>query len=280
MNKLINIMNLDKEIANLKKNLEDKNFDWSKKKKELEKIISTGNYESERGYLLDVIKKEYGSKKDINILDFGCGSGIYVTILLLMGYKNVRGFDVFKKFSNEVIKNLNFSEQTFELTDGKLPYPDKTFDFINSSQVLEHVEDIDLYYREAARVLKDDGICFFSFPHRLQIYDTHSRTFFIHWFPKFLRKILYNIFSRSGGESLNNYLFLKSLAHHKKISNKYFSVFMNISSHRLKNLDKKNYKGKLALRNFAHKLMNIKFFGKMFVNFFSFFSSADIFLKK
>ena len=140
-------MTIDNEIAILKKNLENKNFDWSNKKKELEKILYDGNFESDRGYLLDFIKKEYVSKKDIKILDFGCGSGIYVTILLLMGYKNSKGVDIVKKFNNQVIKNLKFSEQTFELIDGKLPYPDKTFDLINSSQVLEHVKDIDLYQR-------------------------------------------------------------------------------------------------------------------------------------
>ncbi|MDC0940527.1 methyltransferase domain-containing protein, partial [Candidatus Pelagibacter sp.] len=183
-------------------------------------------------------------------------------------------------FNNQVIKSLNFSEQTFKLSDGKLPYPDKSFDFINSSQVLEHVEDIDFYYREAARVLKDDGICFFSFPHRLQIYDSHSRTYIIHWFPKLLRKILYDIFSQQRGESLNNYLFLNTVAYHKKISNKYFSISSNISSRRLKNLDKRNYKGNLLLRNFADKLMNVRFFGKIFIYFFSFISSADIILKK
>ena len=219
-------------------------------------------------------------QKDIKILDFGCGSGIYVTILLLMGYKNSKGVDIVKKFNNQVIKNLKFSEQTFELIDGKLPYPDKTFDLINSSQVLEHVKDIDLYYREAARVLKDNGVCLFSFPHRLQIYDTHSGTYIIHWFPKILREKLYDIFSKQRGEYLNDYLYLKTLTYHKKISKKYFSVFRNISFQRLKNFNKNNYKGNLALRNFANKLMNIKYLGKIFIYFFSLFSSAEIFLKK
>ena len=273
-------MNIDKEISNLKKCLDDKNFNWSSKKLELQRDLISGNYKSERSYLLNFIKSHFGLNKDLSILDFGCGSGIYVIILLLMGYKDVRGADINKKFDKRVIEKLNFSKKTFVLIDGKLPYPDKTFDFINSSQVLEHVSDLDSYYKEAARVLKDDGICFFSFPHRLQIYDTHSRTFIIHWFPKFIRKILYDVFSQSGGKALNNYLFLNTLLHHKKVANKYFFIFKNINLQRLTNLDKKNYKGKLMMRIFAHKLMNLKILGKIFTYFFSFFSSADIFLKK
>ena len=37
-----------------------------------------------------------------------------------MGYKDTKGVDIVKKFNAQVIKNLNFSERTFELIDGKL----------------------------------------------------------------------------------------------------------------------------------------------------------------
>ena len=78
---------------------------------------------------------------------------------------------------------------------------------------------------------------------------------------KNFKRKLYDIFSKQRGEYLNDYLYLKTLTYHKKISKKYFSVFRNIFQ-RLKNFNKNNYKGNLALRNFANKLMNIKYLGK------------------
>jgi SAM-dependent methyltransferase len=41
--------------------------------------------------------------------------------------------------------------------DGTLPIEDRTFDAVLSTQVLEHVEDPDLYLRECFRVLRPGG---------------------------------------------------------------------------------------------------------------------------
>lgn len=273
-------MLIDKEISGLKSYCDDKNYNWVSKKLELQKALN--NYEDicQRSEIIKFIERSFKFKKDLNILDYGCGSGTLVIILLLMGYKNVVGVDIVKKFDYRVVEKLKFSKKTFSLINGKLPYPDKTFDFINSSQVLEHVNDLENYYKEAARVLKDDGLCYFSFPHRKQLYDTHTKTYIIHWFPKILRKLLYDLFARQSGKYINDYLFLKTISHHKKIASKYFSSFTNITGDRIANFNKSNYKGNLILRTLAHKLMNKKFVGKFYIYIFSFLSSVDIVLKK
>ena len=113
-------MTIDNKIAILKNSLEDKNFNWSNKKKELKKIFMMEILRVKEDIYLILLKKNM-DQKNVKILDFGCGSGTYVIILLLMGYKNTKGVDIVKKFNNQVIKNLKFSEQTFELIDGKLP---------------------------------------------------------------------------------------------------------------------------------------------------------------
>ena len=63
------------------------------------------------------------------------------------------------------LRNLEFDQASFSSYEWeRLPFDDNTLDVITSSLVLEHVEDIDFYYREAARVLRPGGVCFFSFP--------------------------------------------------------------------------------------------------------------------
>ena len=49
--------------------------------------------------------------------------------------------------------------------DGRsIPFPEKHFDAIFSSNVLEHIEDIDRFLVESGRVLKDDGIAIHIVP--------------------------------------------------------------------------------------------------------------------
>jgi len=73
-------------------------------------------------------------------------TGIYVLLLLLKGYPNVHGLDINKKFNKKILEKLDFKSATFSLMDDKLPFEGNYFDVINSTSVLEHVEDIDAQY--------------------------------------------------------------------------------------------------------------------------------------
>ena len=164
--------------------------------------------------------------------------------------------------------------------DEQLPFDDNTFDIITSSLVLEHVVNPDFYYSEAARLLKPGGVCFFNFPHRLKPYDTHSRCWFIHYFPKNIRKILWDIFSRQGGTYLNNYLYLRTVSTHKRIALKYFRIAEDKTGNRIKTINYVNYKGNSTFRLIASKLMSLRYIGNIFVKIFSLNASADLYLEK
>ena len=271
---------IDKEIISLYGQLNNSNFPWLIIKNKMQECLVSGDYSTERMHPLKLLTDEFKSSKNISVLDYGCGTGINVILLLLLNYKKVHGVDVVPKFDNKVSENLGFSNDTFALVDKKLPYANNTFDVINSSLVLEHVFDLDSYYKEASRVLKKDGVCFFNFPHRGELYDSHSRTWFIHWFPRGIRKFLWSIFSRQGGVYLDGYLNLQTVRHHKKVARKYFSSVEDRTSLRIKNMYFSSYKGNISLRKIAHKLMNMRFFGSIFVWFFSLFATADLYLKK
>ena len=79
--------------------------------------------------------------------------------------------------------DIHFNPNADFQYDGKeLPLKSNTFDIIFSDQVMEHCYHIDDFYREAARVLKPDGVMQVNFPHRFVPFDSHSRTWFRHWF--------------------------------------------------------------------------------------------------
>lgn len=285
---------VDSHIKKLLKKIDNENVDWSYEKKNLISMIENGGL-IERKWQLKLIEDYCKENNSAKILDYGCGTGILNLLLLLKGYNNVHGVDVVEKFDDRILKHMNFNDASFNLInardtnptavnlnniDEQLPFDDNTFDIITSSLVLEHVVNPDFYYSEAARLLKPGGVCFFNFPHRLKPYDSHSRCWFIHYFPKNIRKILWDFFSRQGGEYLNNYLYLRTVSTHKRIALKYFRVAEDRTGNRLKTINFVNYKGSSKLRLFASKLMSLKYVGYIFIKIFSINASTDLYLEK
>ena len=93
-----------------------------------------------------------------------------------------------------------------------LPFDDCSFDIVISNQVMEHNLHIESYYREAARVLKDNGYMFLHFPHRWQPNPGHYMKWFSHWFKPVQPG--YNWQPRS---------------YHKRIALKYFDKWVDLA---------------------------------------------------
>ena len=75
-----------------------------------------------------------------NILDIGCGYNA-------------------NKFAKVVcdiqdLSNHYHDKEFIRLTEKKLPFKDKEFDFVVASHVIEHVEDVDFFIKEIERVSK------------------------------------------------------------------------------------------------------------------------------
>jgi SAM-dependent methyltransferase len=97
---------------------------------------------------------------DLDILDFGCGWG-GETLWLAGHARSVRGVDVDEKAIGHARKACETCEVQncgFEWSsDGGLPFADKSFDAVLSTDTFEHVMDLDLAFGEIARVLKPGG---------------------------------------------------------------------------------------------------------------------------
>jgi len=79
-----------------------------------------------------------------NILDIGCGYNANKFAKVICDVQDLSNHYQDKKF--------------IRLTEQKLPFKDKEFDFVVASHVIEHVNDIDFFIKELERVSKKDYI--------------------------------------------------------------------------------------------------------------------------
>jgi SAM-dependent methyltransferase len=105
------------------------------------------------------------------ILDFGCGNGQSVEILLNMGY-DAYGVDIYDWWHRDdywdksYLPDSHVTErlQRIDEANYSIPFPTADFDFCISDQVMEHVYDHPLAFREILRVLKPSAISVHRFP--------------------------------------------------------------------------------------------------------------------
>gem|GEM_PF-4924039 len=82
-------------------------------------------------------------KEKCSALDYGCGKGDFIKYANKNGY-NFRGVDNFYDAKNIEEFHNSSMKGYIDIIDnsGIIPFEDKTFDFITSIQVFEHVEHL------------------------------------------------------------------------------------------------------------------------------------------
>ena len=97
----------------------------------------------------------------LKFLDIGCGGGLVSEPLTRLGAsvtgidassRNIQVAKIHAKKNNLKIKYLNTSPEKKEIQD--------KFDVILNLEVIEHVENVDLFLRSATELLKKNGIMF------------------------------------------------------------------------------------------------------------------------
>ena len=97
-----------------------------------------------------------------NSLDFGCGGG-FVAYALSFVAKSSTGIDINQKaimYAKKRFNSVNFYCNDFhDLLKSK-----KKYDFIHSSEVIEHVSDINLYMRALTHLVNHKGYLYITTP--------------------------------------------------------------------------------------------------------------------
>ena len=119
-------------------------------------------------YISENIKNHFNLKKDntnfldgLNILDIGCGGGLISEPMARLG-ANVTGIDASEK-------NINVAKLHSQKNALKINYINTSpenlnslekFDIILNLEIVEHVENVNLYIKSCARLLKKKGLMF------------------------------------------------------------------------------------------------------------------------
>ena len=114
--------------------------------------------------ILKKLKKGNGTYlKNVKILDIGCGGGLLCEPLTRLGAQVV-GIDA----SNKNIKIAKIHAKKSDLkinyyctTPENFNYKEK-FDVVLNMEIIEHVEDVNLFLKESSKFLKKNGIMFIA----------------------------------------------------------------------------------------------------------------------
>ena len=107
------------------------------------------------------IKKKKIPLKNIKILDIGCGGGLLSEPMSRLGAK-VTGIDASEK--NIKIANAHLKKSKLKInyicsSPEKLKTKER-FDVILNMEIVEHVEDVELFIRKSSELLKKSGLMF------------------------------------------------------------------------------------------------------------------------
>lgn len=143
-------------------------------------------------------KKILGDVKNKKILDVGCGVGS-LSFYLAKKDANVIGIDLSKNSIEFCKKEAQKKELTIEFKEMNAQIPDfedESFDIIVGSRVVHHLPDIELFFKECRRLLKQKGYIVFIEPLKKNIIVELNRKFFApqrrtrHEHPLFISNVL------------------------------------------------------------------------------------------
>ncbi|HET7537141.1 MAG TPA: class I SAM-dependent methyltransferase [Candidatus Didemnitutus sp.] len=129
---------------------------FDKGAKHYDGIVDWGFLRSGAGYRRWV-QQRHGLKKGDHVLDVACGTGLVaVEAAKILGTaENITCLD-----PSEGMLSLARAKLAARFVQGRaesMPFPDNSFDFLTMGYALRHVTDLEVTFREYARVLKPGG---------------------------------------------------------------------------------------------------------------------------
>ena len=144
--------------------------------------------------LNDFFQSDFHSQ---SLLDVGCSTGI-ISNYLADHFGQVVGIDIDDSAINFAKNKFKKDNLTFIKNDSlRKKFSQKSFDVVICAHIYEHVPDAERLMAEIFRVLKPEGVCFFSAGNRMKIMEPHYNLPFLSVIPKPLA----NFYIRASGKS-------------------------------------------------------------------------------
>jgi SAM-dependent methyltransferase len=116
-----------------------------------------------RALEIEVLASRKIPKKGLG-LDLGCGDGILTDILLeRIGSRRLVGIDI-DPLETEAAKKFAFYKRVHTCSADAIPESAKSFDFVISNSVLEHIPPLEGTISEVGRLLRPGGRFYFTVP--------------------------------------------------------------------------------------------------------------------
>ena len=144
-------------------------------------------------YLLDTITKllvnQIRTIRDISILDIGCGGGLLAEPFARLGCKvtaidaSQKNIEIAKLHAKNMMLEIDYRNVTVEELAGE----GLKWDVILNMEVIEHVEDVDSFVSNSAKLLNPDGVMFVSTINRnIKSYflTIVAAEYILRWLPK------------------------------------------------------------------------------------------------
>src|SRR3989344_2667556 len=122
-----------------------------------------------RELILALLKNQ---KRNANILDVGCSSGILIQELNTSGFTQVKGIDISQSAVD--LSKARGIKNVFKSDAQSTGYKDKEFDIIIASDILEHLNNEEKALNEWNRILKPEGLILVFTPAFSFLWSSHD----------------------------------------------------------------------------------------------------------